>query len=443
MKNQRKHAAADSEFLSPNHEPSDQLDRDVSSLITLQNLAWTKSNAQSSKLLRTAEIFRTSELLHYAIECCTKALAFAEKGTDQVSMAFAERAKYFYYMKSSQKALNDIRLAREADCSKRFELELKILQEKIERSEQMNEDKAEIIPDIQLKLSLAGKMNYPCLANSLEIVENELFGRHIIAKCDIGMNQIVSIEEVFAGIHDYDAEPTCYTCSTRSKNFIPCPNCADVYFCDSQCMQSNAFHIFDCQTAYHRMPQHIRYNIRTILIAMSAFAANIDDLMSFVEQCVSSDNLPRTVNDLQSKYWFYLKLHKSPMKEEIEQFTGIIFKYIMAIPKIKNLFDSERKRRFLLGLLSHHYAINIINSFGDETSLCIFAVSSFFNHSCAPNLANQQRANLMYCRTSRPIQKGEQLFISYLDNDQPTESRKNILRTSFHFECKCSKCENE
>lgn len=407
-------------------------------LKTLRNSAWTKNNQLSSSLLRTAASFRTSEL-RYAIESCTKALCCAEIHTDQVSMVYYKRANYYYQMNSYHQALVDIELAHKAGCSAALKLELEILQGLCQK----------FISDESYKTALASKNkleteennSIPCLADELEIATNEQFGRHIVAKRNIGVNKIISAEENFASINVHDAGPMCYTCSVDSTNFIPCPDCADVVFCSLNCMQSNLVHKIDCQTTYHRMTSELQYNIRTILMAVTAFP-NIEMLMTFVQECVISAELPKSVNDLPSKYGLYLKLSKSPLKKDVMLDSYEVFEMILTIPAIERLFDSEQKQRFLMCLCAHHLAINRLNSFGDEESASIFSVSSLYNHSCAPNLSIMHIANWMFCKTNRKIEKGEQLFISYLGDytDQPTEWRRDELKSLFQFECKCSKC---
>lgn len=70
-------------------------------------------------------------------------------------------------------------------------------------------------------------------------------------------------------------------------------------------------------------------------------------------------------------------------------------------------------------------------------------IVSRFNHSCAPNLYYiTDENNITHCIAVRPIKKGEQLFISYLDEMkfQSTEERKKYIEDKWSFTCKCDKC---
>jgi hypothetical protein len=62
------------------------------------------------------------------------------------------------------------------------------------------------------------------------------------------------------------------------------------------------------------------------------------------------------------------------------------------------------------------------------------------NHSCEPNasvLFDQPRVMM---RSLTSIKKGEEVFISYIDNTDPYYRRQTQLKQRYCFECKCPKC---
>ena len=97
---------------------------------------------------------------------------------------------------------------------------------------------------------------------------------------------------------------------------------------------------------------------------------------------------------------------------------------------------------------------NVINDLGMENIFPPFDGTSFYkeickmNHSCVPNV----RVNYAYeapeiglvaqVTALRPIKDGEELFISYIDENLPLEKRRNALR-DYGFACTCEKCEAE
>ncbi|KAK0671160.1 hypothetical protein QBC41DRAFT_59708 [Cercophora samala] len=61
------------------------------------------------------------------------------------------------------------------------------------------------------------------------------------------------------------------------------------------------------------------------------------------------------------------------------------------------------------------------------------------NHSCVPSafIGFDKRAATL--RAERPIKEGEEITISYIENDKPRSVRRQGLRL-YHFECDCPRC---
>ncbi|XP_031624133.1 histone-lysine N-methyltransferase ASHR1-like [Contarinia nasturtii] len=399
----------------------------------------TKDNQQSNDLLRKGNRqFQKKQFCH-AMELYTKALCFAEPGTVTMSMAFEKRASSFFRMKMYNRALIDIELAVATKCSSELTATLGQLKSDCRKLFKPNPMET---PE-PLPIFKADK-NFPSIvADTLAIANNKQFGRHLIAKCDIDVGQLILMEDSFAAIAKTDEQMTCYTCLREMENFIACPSCCDVVFCNVNCMNMNLVHKFDCNTLYHRFHHKAKFTIQTILIAISAFS-NIDDLMACVNNSrEDNDDLPESIADIQSKYRLYLKLQKLPLNESVIFDVYRLFKSIMCIPLIEHLFDSEGKQRFLAHLVLHHLAINVTNATESELTASIGNILSLFNHSCAPNVYNYSVENRKFGVTVRPIKKGQQVFISYLGtgNCHNAIERKHLLKSKWNFECKCDLCE--
>ncbi|RVD88787.1 uncharacterized protein DFL_002961 [Arthrobotrys flagrans] len=78
----------------------------------------------------------------------------------------------------------------------------------------------------------------------------------------------------------------------------------------------------------------------------------------------------------------------------------------------------------------------------DQTSF--FPQAAFINHSCLPNVRISIFSDLMFVHAASAINKDEELFINYLDDDySPLTQRREILRELFGFTCRCTRCEFE
>ena len=73
----------------------------------------------------------------------------------------------------------------------------------------------------------------------------------------------------------------------------------------------------------------------------------------------------------------------------------------------------------------------------------VFSVLAKLNHSCEPNASIEfMDSNQAWLLAYRDIKAGEELFISYVDDELDYDDRQFDLRT-YGFQCKCTKCERE
>ncbi|KNA15267.1 hypothetical protein SOVF_099860 [Spinacia oleracea] len=93
----------------------------------------------------------------------------------------------------------------------------------------------------------------------------------------------------------------------------------------------------------------------------------------------------------------------------------------------------------------------ILDALDDGYSICcegtaFFPLQSCMNHSCCPNAKAFKRDNDRDGQATiialRPIQIGEEVTISYIDEDLPYEERQKLL-ADYGFRCKCLKCLEE
>ncbi|GAB4859468.1 Histone-lysine N-methyltransferase atxr2 [Ancistrocladus abbreviatus] len=92
-----------------------------------------------------------------------------------------------------------------------------------------------------------------------------------------------------------------------------------------------------------------------------------------------------------------------------------------------------------------------LDALGDDYSICcqgtaLFPLQSCMNHSCCPNAkafkTEEDRDGQATIIALRPIQAGEEVTISYIDEELPYEERQALL-ADYGFRCKCPKCLEE
>jgi len=77
----------------------------------------------------------------------------------------------------------------------------------------------------------------------------------------------------------------------------------------------------------------------------------------------------------------------------------------------------------------------------------IYSFHCFLNHSCIPNAIVVNPSDFpnasVVVQALEPIQEGEEITISYIDETMSKEKRKELLSTHYLFDCKCAKCRKE
>ena len=73
-----------------------------------------------------------------------------------------------------------------------------------------------------------------------------------------------------------------------------------------------------------------------------------------------------------------------------------------------------------------------------------FKTISKTNHSCVPNsqITFDKAQAQAFCKALCPITSGEEITISYIENNAPFAERRKLL-LQYGFECRCKKCEQK
>jgi hypothetical protein len=79
-----------------------------------------------------------------------------------------------------------------------------------------------------------------------------------------------------------------------------------------------------------------------------------------------------------------------------------------------------------------------------EVASGFFGYAAMFNHSCSPNTLKTfvGRDELQFVVT-KPVKKGEQLFLCYVDKQLAFNLRQWRLSTQYFFDCRCTRCTQE
>lgn len=404
-----------------------------------------------------------------AMEKYNESLCFSEQGSENISLAYANRSACFFHLNLFNECLGDIELAKKAGYPNH--LLPKLEQRKVDclKVEQKKEE--------GYKLCAEPNKKFPSMANVMRI-ERKANGEYsMIATKDLSVFQTVMIEKpIFQYLYGMHGTK-CNICLKENANLVSCDKCTCALFCSDEC-KNHFLHVHECGIKFCDDKQRnysVLNEIRALLLAINLFG-NADELMEFVEKAMKGNakGIPESMIDLKSQYRAFLQYPIDSKFTNTHEYADIVFntyRFIMSIPNIRDMFMVEKHRRFLMHLISQHVCImnrNLLRS-GDKLKegpdnhfSYLPPMSQFFKQVYAPNLLTfRTNENIAYV-TSHNIRKGEELTIGFLflrdyeEYDKKRKAAKNHQaaateqeRLSGHFlkfksnckpDCKCTRC---
>lgn len=379
-----------------------------------------------------------------------EAVCFAENNSQDLAFAYANRSMCFIKLGLYNQCLLDIELAKGANYPDHLMAKLSDRERECILNSQSSVQKTPIEPF----LSFAPDNKLPCMTNILQIETSQVYGRLVKAKCDIKVGETLLIEQDFIRTVDSDLNNYCTYCGKARMNFIPCKNCADATFCNMECMNNN-FHETECDMMMGTNDicdgQSLSFILRSIIIGINTFPT-INEMMKLVEnwQSTHPSEISTSCETPTSKYRTFFNLASFISDERILAFrkiTYFIFSSLMGSSKMACKFKTTAEKRFLLHLIVHHGLIIRTNSFSFEeegaTIHELALLTSYFNHSCLPNIAKLTKGNLSIIKAILPIKQGDQLFLTYINGevfDMTGQQRNDNLNNTYGFRCKCKLC---
>lgn len=198
--------------------------------------------------------------------------------------------------------------------------------------------------------------------------------------------------------------------------------------------------------------------VRSILLTVKKIPT-VDELMSFVEQMLMTKELPESMFDDRSKFqaFFNFPLKKHDMSlVEMKKHIYPVYKTLLRIPHVNEMFRTKKHQRFLMHLIGHHKMLPEIGAgtechkglqgrSGASVSVRISPVMlSYFTHSCRSNVLNFTNGGKIILYSSRLIKNGEQLTIPLAPRGvESTKKRKQILLDVYRIKCECSRCQGK
>lgn len=188
-----------------------------------------KTNQVAEGFLVKAFECATAKKYTEALNNFNRCLLFAVTKSQVFSDAFAGRAKVYYEVNQHQLCSENYQKAIDACvCEEKCKLYKKLQQECDEISQKFSSE-ADEIPKNFFKLSQPPHKKIPFIAESLEVRENNIYGRYIATTMDLAPGDIVVFEEPFYKVLDPEFRyARCSVCLQQNNlNLFPCAKCCD------------------------------------------------------------------------------------------------------------------------------------------------------------------------------------------------------------------------
>lgn len=445
-----------------------------------------KSNEKSEKLRAEANRLYVQKKFYDALLKYNESLCFAVPESENMGLAYANRAAVYFEMKLYDKCLNNIKMAKQNQYPEASIEVLKKREEKCRDSMKQQKSRVATDPWSFFKLSYPANKKLPFIADCLELKVDNKYGKHIVTNRALKVGDIVAIDDPtfkvikadsrYSTCFDSNAFQRCGNClNDNLLCLIPCSSCTKTMYCSIDCMNSaqQRHHQYECEIIDELLTTNMHMVLRMFFEGLSLFNGDINEMESYLRRY--DDTMTVYEIDFKSKddkerlkkmFLATLSLVSSTVLFEeisLDDYENMFEK----TEKLEKLWDS--KEYFIKIILSKLVQVNILYVHGiGGWSLKNYEVEdaeqpknpslyqqvlangcylfcSLLNHSCAPNIKRLNVADKVVVIVSRAIESGQQLFDSYRPNfnNQPKDKRQEALMQDYGFTCDCEACEND
>ncbi|EGC29833.1 hypothetical protein DICPUDRAFT_90323 [Dictyostelium purpureum] len=233
--------------------------------------------------------------------------------------------------------------------------------------------------------------------------------------------------------------------NNNNNNHTECEGC-NVKYCSNECKEkaSLQYHSVLCKSngsGFHYLEKHSQIEKRRFPLLAGKILARV--LMGY--------HLEKSAN----KTWFPLQMLTFANKPAPLEWKDDYLIFSRSL--LKGMKESSLKK-FNYDWFVKVMQILYLNTIGididpnqtttkmstPESSIGLYFLTSFINHSCDPNayvqFPNDHTAEI---RLLKPINPGEEITISYADTSKDIIDRRSQLFENYGFNCECPKCLNE
>lgn len=424
-----------------------------------------KNEVKSEEVRLRGNIFYNDKDYISALKCYNASICYAPLDSLHIAKGYFNRSGVMLQLKHYEYCFKDIELAKSVktilteDLSEQLVIrEILCVRLQAEDEDRLDDDDENNFDfEKEFVLSYPPHPDIPYIADCLEIRNTPDTGRGVFTKRELKPGDLVAIDDFFSSTANQNSiYSICHNCSSENYyHLFPCSNCPLVMYCSVKCQEEDAtFHQIECRirkifTAYFDAQYNVDLGLK---ITIKILAENNYDF----EKCYENVKMFKKTNDFNRIIANeYLTKRSSiginnlePQDPTNDGFYGI--------PVIVNHFikentpfgaqylvDNGNNENIFRELFLHYLLIACRNCFGCSVLNTFFLnFASYVNHSCMPNSTHVQKNGKQFFFTTKRIQKGDELSITYgpMAWKGSVISRKSKISAYYRFNCKCYAC---
>ncbi|CAH1154670.1 unnamed protein product [Phaedon cochleariae] len=389
-----------------------------------------------------------------ALDLYTESLCYAEKESENKSLAFANRSAVLFEKEMYTECLMDIERALNHNYPDHLKPKLLNRREKAELLEttQANLQYHQPLPEIPED---SRNSHIDCASKSICIESTKEKGRHIIATSDIHIGDIIAIENPFCCMLINEPFCHCHECLRLCYNLIPCGYCTQTLYCSEDCRENaQLYHQYECK----------------ILKTLKALQLDKMKLLPLKLALVAKQNYKQIgewkldASDAKEEKYHsdrYKEVHhlvgNTESRSVADLFaratTGAIIYQLVKVHT--NFFEGEEEESIFRELILLHLQTAACNFHEvsefvekdseisqEEIGAGAYSFLSLFNHSCSPNVVRHCYGPIIVLRAIENIKKGEECYDNYGYHYalMSKPERRINLKQQYFFECSCTVC---
>ncbi|KAL9698253.1 hypothetical protein quinque_001694 [Culex quinquefasciatus] len=414
-----------------------------------------KCDAKAADLRQQGNRLYQSKRYEKALKKYNESICYAEAGSDQLAMGYANRSAIYFEQGEFEFALLNIRLARNHNYPEKLMEKLdtreKNCRKKIDEGLAKNN-----VPCPRMGINVEVNPKIPFLAKGVGMKQYPASGRGLVAERNFKAGDVILDEKPVVGVVAWPYKYlNCSHCGISNQHsLIPCPNCVMYMYCSEECLAEDQrlTHRFEC--GFGAQAENTTFNssnnaLKLFFYGLTLFNDDMEQMMKYCEKNAEIGADPFTLDYTkydpleEFKMLHKAKLPRTPLVEfSYKLCAAVNYIVLMKQPAVQSLVTSEAQKRFFLNCLNHYQRLSSYLSWEWNTGPVAIAVGlttigSLFNHSCDPNATVMYSHGRLKCVLIRPVRKGEQITYS-LGPAWFNPEGKPVSELS--FKCRCPVC---